>query len=328
MWPLFKKILFSMDPEMAHKIAMSAISLGLFHSKPPKDPRLPTQFLNTTIAHPIGLAAGFDKDGSALDEWQNFGFSFVEAGTVTPVAQSGNDKPRLFRLLEDEALINRMGFNNNGADALRHKLESKQTQILVGANIGKNKSTANENAQNDYALCAKIIGESANFVTINVSSPNTPGLRSLQSSEELKKIINATQTNKPIFIKVSPDLNDDDLESTVRTSLNEGAVGIIATNTTIRRESLLSVFQNELGGLSGKPLTQIANNVCKKVRQIAGDKPIIIGVGGIMTGDDLYERLLSGANVCQIYTAFVYRGPHAVSQILCEYLVRLDKEAN
>lgn len=329
MWSVLKKFLFALDPEKAHHLGMSAASLDIFRTNPPIDPRLRTKFLNSVLPHPLGLAAGFDKDGVALDSWENFGFSFIEAGTVTPAPQSGNEKPRLYRLPEDQALINRMGFNNRGVHELCNRLESRQTRVTIGANIGKNKTS--EDAATDYAYCAKQINQLADYLTVNVSSPNTPGLRLLQASDELKRIIEnvkLSNPNIPLFVKLSPDLNDDDLESAVQTSLYEGTAGLIATNTTINRDNLQSSNQSEEGGLSGKPLTKLSNDVCKKVRQIAGDKPTIIGVGGIMNGNDLYERLLSGANVCQIYSAFVYRGPHAVTEILSEYLERLNLESS
>ncbi len=325
-WNLLKSFLFSLDPETAHNLGLSAIESGLLKVKPPTHERLITPFLNTTLSHPLGLSAGMDKNGTAINHWEDLGFSFAEAGTVTPLPQSGNEKPRLFRLLQDEGLINRLGFNNKGVKFLKNQLDSRETKIPIGANIGKNKTTDNKDAPKDYEVCAKTIADSSDFIVINVSSPNTPGLRSLQSTEELRKIIGATISDVPLFVKISPDLSDDNLEEIVLTSISEGVSGIVATNTTISRENLKSNNSNETGGLSGRPLKQLANEICKKTRQIAGDKTTIVGSGGIFTGEDLYERMKSGANVCQIYTAFVYRGPNAVSLILNEYLDRLLTE--
>lgn len=275
------------------------------------------------FAHPIGLAAGFDKNGEAIDEWENLGFSFVEIGTITPRPQQGNERPRLFRLPEDHALVNRMGFNNLGVHHAVEMLESRQTKLPIGANIGKNRSTPNEQAVNDYALCAKLLGHLVDFLVINVSSPNTPHLRDLQQPNSMKELILAVRYSAPetpAMVKLSPDLDDDSLKQLAVRCLEAGCAGFVATNTSIHRENLKSNLQTETGGLSGAPLRSRANEVCKLIRSEIGPEPTIIGVGGIATGADLKQRIDSGANLCQIYTSFVYRGPCAVRDILEEFV--------
>lgn len=308
---------------------MWAIESGLARSFPVEDPRLRCTSFGKRLPHPVGLAAGFDKDGDALNAWASLGFAFVELGTVTLRPQMGNKTPRLFRLPQDDALINRMGFNNAGLDELERRLSLRRTPIPVGVNIGRNRDTKNEDAVEDYAECARRVHKMADYIAVNVSSPNTPGLRLLQGPESLgtllKAVVEASQ-DTPVFVKVSPDSTDDELKEVTDVCRSERVKGIIATNTTVKRTNLRSNAASEEGGLSGRPLRSRAEQVCKLLRTYARDELEIIGVGGIFTGDDLFRRLAAGANACQIYTAFVYRGPHAVSRILHELLERMDKE--
>ncbi len=312
-----------MDPEKAHTLTLAFLRWGIAPRVPL--PSLPHSFtfLGRTLRHPIGLAGGMDKDGVALRAWEKLGFSFVELGTVTPRPQKGNPKPRLFRLAEDGAIINRLGFNNAGVYVLAERLRRASPRILIGVNIGKNAETPNEDAWKDYAECARALQGVGDYLVVNVSSPNTPDLRELQAEPLLRRILNAVKNANPtvpLFIKVSPDETDDRLRSILQVGADYGVAGIIATNTTLHRPPLVSPFRSEAGGLSGKPLRERALSVCARLREWAGESLPIIGVGGIFTGKDLKERLEAGATVCQIYTALVYRGPWVVRKILEEYL--------
>lgn len=314
------RLLFSLDPEGAHNLAMWAISNGLISARTTDPGKLRSTIFGKPIPHPIGLAAGFDKNATAIDHWESLGFSFVEVGTVTPLPQAGNPKPRLFRLPDDRAIINRMGFNNDGVHAVVRRLESRETKIAVGVNIGKNKWTPNEQAIDDYATCYKAVHDLCDYVVVNVSSPNTPGLRDLQTTESVKAILTkltSISSKTPILVKLSPDSHDDDLAKISKTAIENGASGIVAVNTTISRQNI-STQINEEGGLSGAPLKQRANEVCKILRAAIGEKPTIIGVGGISTGQDAIQRLQAGAHLLQIYTSFVYRGPDVVPDMLDE----------
>lgn len=307
---------------------MWAISTGIVRGKLVNDPRLKCRFLDRDLPHPLGLAAGFDKDGVAIDEWENMGFSFAEIGTVTPLPQPGNERPRLFRLTEDIALVNRMGFNNHGVRQLRKRLEARQTSIPIGVNIGKNQTTPLEDATSDYVSCLKEVAPHADYVAVNISSPNTPGLRELQTAARAVNLLSALRDTAPsarLFLKISPDLNNDEIATLAALAAEKQFDGIIATNTTTSRCDTKSKNANEPGGLSGAPLTKLANNACQIVSAEVGSALQIIGVGGIMTGADLFERLRSGAQVCQIYTAFVYRGPNAPALILEELLEIMEE---
>lgn len=319
-YSILKRLLFSFDPERAHNLAMWAISTGLVRSETVTSPLLRTSIFGKEIAHPLGLAAGFDKNAIALDHWELLGFSFVEVGTVTPLPQSGNPKPRLFRLQNDCALINRMGFNNDGVAAIANRLEARQTRIPIGVNIGKNKWTPNEHALEDYANCMRAVHHLCDYVVVNVSSPNTPGLRDLQSADTIVRILDklvSISTRTPILVKISPDSHDEELAETAIRAVQSGAAGIVATNTTLSREGL-SMTLEEDGGLSGAPLASRAAAVCRIVRQAIGPDPTIIGVGGIDSGQVAKERIDAGASLLQVYTSFVYRGPNAASEIVGE----------
>lgn len=291
-----------------------------------KNQKLERKILGLTFPNPVGLAAGFDKDALLIDELAAFGFGFIEIGTLTPKPQPGNEKPRLFRLPADKAIINRMGFNNKGAEGAVKRLQNRKSKIIVGGNIGKNKVTSNENAFEDYAQCFETLYPYVDYFVVNVSSPNTPNLRELQEKEPLKKLLNSVKAlnqlkekPKPILLKIAPDLNEAQLHDVVEILLETKTDGVIATNTTISREGL--VTSDEIvsaignGGLSGKPLTKRATEVILFLRSKLGKDFPIIGVGGIMTPDDAIEKLKAGADLVQIYTGFIYEGPGFVKRI-------------
>lgn len=306
-----------MDAEKAHDLGLRLIAGGFVSGRLADLPSLDCAAFETSLPHPVGLAAGFDKNGFALEGLYGLGFAFVEVGTVTPQPQPGNEKPRMFRLPEHEAIINRLGFNSQGARAVARNLERTDVPMPYGVNIGKNKWTSNEDAWMDYRDAARVLKDYGQYFAINVSSPNTPGLRALQSRDELARIVDAVRgvgMNQPVFVKVSPDQADDELVEIAQFATIAG-VGLIATNTTISRPGIDS---NEAGGLSGKPLRARALEVCRLLRQSAGVGTEIIAVGGISTGQDLVERMEAGATACQIYTSFVYRGPEAARLIVEE----------
>jgi dihydroorotate dehydrogenase len=276
------------------------------------------------LANPLGLAAGLDKNGVAADRWQELGFGFAEIGTVTPEPQAGNPKPRMFRYASEKALVNRLGFNNLGSRAVARNLEGADMRSPIGVNIGKGRATPLDAAAEDYRKAFEVLADFGDYVAINVSSPNTPGLRSLQKLDPLKKIVDALRkksASKRIFVKLSPDQSDEEIGEAARWAASESVDGIIATNTTLSRP----IEAKEEGGLSGAPLRRRAEEVCGIIAAVAG-KLEIIGVGGIFTGEDLYRRLRAGATVCQIYTSFVYRGPTAAPDILGELLAVMDRE--
>jgi len=276
--------------------------------------------------NPIGLAAGFDKDAKLVDHLAFAGFGFIEVGTVTPEPQPGNPKPRLFRLPEDEGLINRMGFNNAGVKAMRKRLESRYSSVIVGGNIGKNKTTPNENAVDDYIKCFEALYFDVDYFTVNVSSPNTPNLRALQDKEPLKNLLNklmelnrSKPRQKPILLKIAPDLTDEQLDDIIEI-VNETKIdGVIATNTTISRKGLKTskeeVDEIGAGGLSGKPVGNRSTEVIRYLSEKSGKSFPIIGVGGIHTAKDAIEKLDAGASLIQIYTGYIYEGPTMVKKI-------------
>jgi dihydroorotate dehydrogenase len=328
-------LLFKLDPEKIHTFSYSAIKTAfkLPLVKPltkkvfcVEHPKLQRQVFGLSFPNPVGLAAGFDKNALLVDEMEQFGFGFVEIGTVTPRPQPGNDKPRLFRLPQDQGLINRMGFNNQGVEVAAARLKNRKSKIIVGGNIGKNKITPNQDALQDYLYCFDALYEVVDYFVVNVSSPNTPDLRALQQKEPLRQLLEALQrrnnskpVRKPILLKIAPDLSqtqlDDIIEITVQTKLD----GIIATNTTINRAGL-KTSPGELarigdGGLSGRPLKDKATGIIRYLRSHLPDSIRIIGVGGIMTADDAMEKLAAGADLVQLYTGFVYEGPALVKEI-------------
>ena len=341
MYELLKPLLFKFAPEQAHHFVTSSMRRlfkiwgikGLVKkSYQVVHPSLERNIFGLTFKNPVGLAAGFDKNASYIEEMDAFGFGFIEIGTVTPRPQPGNDQPRMFRLTEDEALINRMGFNNQGADvaATRLRLLKKPAGLIIGGNIGKNKSTPNEDAVSDYIYCFDTLFEVVDYFVVNVSSPNTPGLRDLQEKEPLMAILNTLQTrnkarehSKPILLKIAPDLTDSQLDDIIDIVKQTDIAGVIATNTTISRENLRSssILKQESGGLSGKPLTQRSTEVVRYLHQNSQGSFPIIGVGGIQDEYDAIEKLNAGASLIQVYTGFIYKGPELVRDI-CKELIK------
>lgn len=298
-------------------------------------PSLERTILGITFKNPVGLAAGFDKDAKLMDELSTFGFGFIEIGTLTPKAQPGNDKPRLFRLPQDKAIINRMGFNNGGVAEAVERLKKRTSSVVVGGNIGKNKLTPNENAFDDYALCFEALYEHVDYFVVNVSSPNTPGLRELQEKEPLRKLLSyvkglsaAKPKQKPVLLKIAPDLQQSQLDDVIDILKETKTDGIIATNTTISREGLTTpkseVEKIGSGGLSGKPLTERSTEVITYLRKQLGAGYPIIAVGGIMSPQDAIDKLNAGADLIQVYSGFIYEGPGFVKAIN-RRLVRFKK---
>jgi dihydroorotate dehydrogenase len=334
---IIKPFFFLLPAERAHYFAMSLLKVALatpliggamrrkFNYR---NPALRKQLFGLTFENPVGLAAGFDKDARWVDELACLGFGFIEIGTVTPIGQPGNEKPRLFRLPKDEALINRMGFNNGGSKAAAARLKKRRSKIIVGGNIGKNKVTPNEDALNDYLLCFEDLFDAVDYFAVNVSSPNTPGLRALQDKEPLLHLLltlqqrNLSKGNpKPILLKIAPDLTNGQLDDIIHIVAESGIAGVIATNTTIERAPLISsaaeIAACGAGGLSGKPLRERSTEVIRYLKQQSGNAFPVIGVGGIHTAQDAIEKLNAGADLVQVYTGFVYEGP-GVASAICE----------
>lgn len=330
-----RPVLFLIDAEKVHHLVFRLLA---FCGKLPgvkslwqtvfqyKHTQLERNLLGIHFKNPVGLAAGFDKDAKLVDELSSFGFGFIEIGTVTPRPQPGNDKPRLFRLKADQALVNRMGFNNGGVAAAAERLKKRSSPVIVGGNIGKNKLTPNEQAFDDYAACVDALHPYVDYFVVNVSSPNTPGLRELQEKEPLRKLLadvkSLTQTKpnpKPVLLKIAPDLSPSQLDDIVEILQQTRTDGVIATNTTVSRDNLRTP-KSELdrignGGLSGKPLTDRSNEVIRYLRTKLGATYPIIGVGGVMTPIDAVEKIKAGADLVQIYTGFIYEGPGLVKRI-------------
>ncbi len=285
------------------------------------DKRLEKNVFGLTFKNPVGLAAGFDKDAKLYNELSNFGFGFVEIGTLTPKPQIGNPKKRLFRLKEDKAIINRMGFNNGGVEEAVNRLR-KNKGVLVGGNIGKNKVTPNDKAVDDYVICFNALFDHVDYFVVNVSSPNTPNLRALQDKEPLTALLNTLQglnngkvKAKPILLKIAPDLTDEQLLDIIDIVNTTRIAGVIATNTTISREGLKSSNKEEIGGLSGKPLTNRSTEVIRFLAEKSNKAFPIIGVGGIHSAQDALEKIKAGADLVQLYTGFIYEGPQLVKDI-------------
>lgn len=319
---LLRPILFRMDPERVHNVALWAIARGLIRGKLLVDPRLERTVAGIRFPNPLGLAAGFDKNGVALDRWKDMGFGFAEAGTATWLAQPGNPKPRLFRLPEDRAVINRFGFNNSGAAELANRLRAAQPGIPIGINIGKSKAAPLEQAIQDYEQSFSALKHLGDYFVVNVSSPNTPGLRTLQEKGPLTELLSTLRkldSNTPLFVKVSPDLSNEDLLDVVEVAKTCRFTGIVATNTTLSRDGLsTSIVQD--GGLSGKPLFARSNECLRILSEASQGELILIGVGGVFSGDDLRRKLEIGASLVQIYTGWVYGGPKSATRILLEFL--------
>jgi len=325
-----KPILFLFDPEWVHHTVFS--TLKLIHRIPGignlikgfyqvKDQRLERKLFGLTFPNPVGLAAGFDKDAKLYKELSNFGFGFIEIGTLTPKPQPGNPKKRLFRLPEDGGLINRMGFNNEGVEAAIERLK-RNKGILIGGNIGKNKLTPNEEAVSDYVQCFEALFPHVDYFVVNVSSPNTPNLRALQDKEPLthllqtlKNLNHSKSKPKPILLKIAPDLTEEQLVDIIDIITSVKIDGVIATNTTLSREGLHSENKSEMGGLSGKPVTKKSTEVIRFLHEKSKNAFPIIGVGGIHSPEDAIEKLEAGASLVQLYTGFVYEGPGVVKRI-------------
>lgn len=327
---LIRPILYRFDPEKIHyssfRMMRNLHSIGLLKpflgSKINNDKRLEREVFGIRFPNPVGLAAGFDKNASVYNELSQLGFGFIEIGTVTPKPQEGNPKKRLFRLVEDEAIINRMGFNNLGVKAAVEQLKDNKGKVLIGGNIGKNKDTPNERAVEDYLISFEALFPYVDYFVVNVSSPNTPNLRDLQDKEPLTKLLLALQQEnnkrakrKPILLKIAPDLTDSQLLDIVNIVKVTSIDGVIATNTTIGRENLQSDTKKEAGGLSGKPLTKRSTEVIKFLHENSGGSFPIIGVGGIHSAEDALEKLAAGASLIQLYTGFIYEGPKLISAI-------------
>jgi dihydroorotate dehydrogenase len=327
---LIRPLLFCFDPEEVHYFTFSLIR---FLNKIPgfgklfremyevKSPKLEREVFGLKFKNPVGLAAGFDKDAKLYKELSNLGFGFIEIGTLTPKGQEGNPKKRLFRLKEDSAIINRMGFNNGGVLEAVERLK-KNTGVLIGGNIGKNKNTPNEEATSDYEICFEALFPHVDYFVVNVSSPNTPNLRALQDKEPLTQLLqtlqnlNLTKTKqKPILLKIAPDLTDDQLLDIIDIVKETQIAGVIATNTTLSREGLQSANKTEMGGLSGKPLTKRSTEVIRFLSEKSNKAFPIIGVGGIHSADDAIEKLNAGASLIQLYTGFIYEGPGLIKEI-------------
>jgi dihydroorotate dehydrogenase len=330
---VLKPLLFLVNPERAHYIVahglrwimkIPGVSL-IFHLVYGfKHTKLEREVFGLRFENPVGLAAGFDKNAYLVDEYANLGFGFIEVGTVTPKAQAGNPTPRLFRLPKDEALINRMGFNNEGMFAMQKRLASRKSKVIVGGNLGKNKVTPNEEAEEDYCLSFETLFRDVDYFAVNVSSPNTPNLRALQEKEPLKKLLmrlqklNQTkQKPKPILLKIAPDLTNEQLDDVIEIVLETDLAGIIATNTTLSREGLKSSasLSNEMGGLSGRPLKERSTEVIAYLHEKSNGKIPIVGVGGIHSAEDALEKLKAGACLIQLYTGFIYEGPDLIKEI-------------
>ncbi|SDG69045.1 quinone-dependent dihydroorotate dehydrogenase [Psychroflexus sediminis] len=327
---ILRPLLFQFDPEAVHHFSFN--SLKFAHRFPGisqlikkkftlEDKRLEREVFGLKFKNPVGLAAGFDKNAELYEELSSFGFGFIEIGTVTPKAQAGNPKRRLFRLKEDSAIINRMGFNNEGVDEAVKRLK-KNTNVLIGGNIGKNKITPNEEALHDYNYNFEALFDYVDYFVVNVSSPNTPNLRALQDKEPLTQLLSHLQTknqkkskSKPILLKIAPDLTESQLLDIIEIVESTKIAGVIATNTTISRTGLTSENKEEVGGLSGKPLRKSSTEVIRFLSEKSNKAFPIIGVGGIMTPEDALEKLEAGASLVQLYTGFVYEGPGLVKAI-------------
>lgn len=333
---LLRPILFRFQAETAHNITFSALkilqkipfALGITKAMFGRHKKeLETEVFGIKFPSPVGLAAGLDKDAQVFDALYSLGFSFVEIGTVTPKPQPGNPAPRLFRLISDHAIINRMGFNNLGVQDMVKRLKSRRSKVIIGGNIGKNKVTPNEDAVSDYLTCFEALYPYVDYFAVNVSSPNTPNLRQLQEKEPLKALLSALMTAnkakekaKPILLKIAPDLTNEQLDDIIEIVEETEISGVIATNTTISRDLIFSASKEKVekigaGGLSGLPLTEKSTEVIRYIHERSGGRFPIIGVGGIMTAEDAVEKLDAGASLVQLYTGFIYEGPSLINRI-------------
>jgi dihydroorotate dehydrogenase len=335
MYELIKPLFFKFDPEIIHHLVtgglrrvnhvwgVKSLLKNLYQFE---DKRLEREVMGLKFKNPVGLAAGFDKNATLIEDFAELGFGFIEIGTVTPLPQPGNEKPRMFRLPQDQGLINRMGFNNQGVDVVAARLKHVNRKgLIIGGNIGKNKITPNEDAVSDYIKCFDRLFDVVDYFVVNVSSPNTPGLRELQEKEPLKHILNALQQrnikdgiSKPILLKIAPDLTNSQLDDIIEIVSETNITGVIATNTTLSRENLNSnlTLKNQSGGLSGKPLSERSTEVIRYLSEKSNKSFVIIGVGGIHSAEDAIEKINAGASLIQLYTGFIYEGPALIKRIL------------
>jgi dihydroorotate dehydrogenase len=331
-YPAIRKVLFQFDAETIHELTIKGLkstgSTPLNALYKQRVAKKPVTVMGINFPNPLGLAAGLDKNGECINAFAAMGFGFIEVGTVTPRPQPGNPKPRIFRLPEANAVINRMGFNNKGVDYLVSQVRSAKFSGVLGINIGKNKDTPDENAKDDYIHCMQKVYDFASYITINISSPNTPGLRSLQYGDALNELLSALkveqaklekQYNKyvPIAVKIAPDLTEDEVKSIAISLIDNNIDGVIATNTTLSREGVEGLeYGNEQGGLSGGPVKEKSTTVISLLAKALDNKLPIIGVGGIASSHDANEKLIAGASLVQIYTGFIYQGPPLVKEIV------------
>ena len=333
MFSKIRSLIFKLNPELAHTLAIKALKFNYNPTKNiKKDSSIETIIFGKKIFNPVGIAAGFDKDAEVYNPLFNLGFGFVEVGTITPLKQYGNPKPRVFRLEEDEALINRLGFNNSGADIISSRIKSNSPKGLFGINIGPNKET--KNILEDYLICLRKFHTLGDYLTINISSPNTENLRSFHNQNELDELLNAIQEEKqtlksdiPIAIKISPDIDEINIEQIADLLVKYNIAAVIISNTTDRnRKNLKNINKLEKGGLSGKPLEKKSNIFINRFYKILKDKIIIIGVGGVDSGKSAYEKIINGASLIQLYTGMVYKGPNVASKISNELIDILKNE--
>ena len=335
MFSILKPFLFNLDPENAHDLAIKSLKFNPFPRKMfevEDEQILKIELLGKNFPNPIGLAAGFDKSAEVYNSLLKLGFGFVEVGTITPLKQFGNPKPRIFRLEDDGALINRLGFNNDGMNVIKNRIKSGGKKGVLGINIGPNKNTKDQ--KNDFCLGLKNFFDIADYITVNISSPNTESLRDFHDQEKLKdlllalnKIKKENKTDTPLLLKVSPDIKDNNISEIVDVATKNDIAAIILTNTTNgNRDNLRSEVKKEEGGLSGEPLQQISTNIIKKFYKQLNGKIPIIGVGGVNSGKSAYEKIIAGASLLQLYTSFVYRGPSIAKDIKKELIQILKTE--
>lgn len=330
MYGAIRNLLFRLPPEQAHNFALSGLDLadrfGLLKALAPTFDACPVNVMGLEFPNPVGLAAGLDKNADHVDALGALGFGFIEVGTVTPLAQPGNPKPRMFRLPEHQAIINRMGFNNEGLEHMLARIDKRRYQGILGINVGKNKDTPNDESESDYRKGIAAVYSRADYITVNVSSPNTPGLRDLQFGDSLKRLLDAvkdeqgkcvTNTSRyvPIAVKIAPDMDDEGIRFVAQALRNSGLDGVIATNTTISRDAVQGhPHADEAGGLSGSPVREPSLRVIKGLYSELGEDLPIIGVGGITDGESAAEKIRAGAKLVQIYTGFIYRGPALIKE--------------
>ena len=335
MFSFFRPLIFKLDPERAHRLAVESLKLNYLPKsffKTENEEMLEINVFNKKFPNPIGLAAGFDKSAEVYNSLFRFGFGFVEVGTVTPFKQYGNPKPRVFRLEKDEAMINRLGFNNDGAKIISERITKNKSTGILGINIGPNKDTKNQ--LEDFIVGFKNFYNLADYITINISSPNTKNLRDFHEVKKLIELLSIIKKEKekkkthiPIMLKISPDIDDSEIEEIADVVINNSITALILTNTSNKnRNNLIETHRNEIGGLSGKPLENISNNIIKKFYKKLNNKVLIIGVGGVDSGKSAYNKIISGATLIQLYTGMVFKGPEVVKNIKKDLINHLKQD--